>query len=310
MASGRRSEPAGPGTRPELLASCGLLLITVTWGTSFALQKIALPAIGPAWFNVLRFAVATGVLVPLFLRSLRRATRRQLGTAAGVGLVLGSAMMLQSAGLTLTSASVGGFISGLPVVMTPILAIVLLGERPGVWTAAGVVLATGGLALISLTDSPAVSRGDLLVLASSAGFALQIVLTGALARSIDPRVLGTMQSVGALAACTSAALLFERPPASVPSQVGAIVLQQGAINLGLVWVLQSWAQRHASATRTALIYTMEPVFALLFAWWWLGESLTPRVATGAAVILVAMLAASLGPHLRRTPAPDRGRIPA
>jgi len=172
------------------------------------------------------------------------------------------------------------------------------------------LLAIIGLALISLTDSVAIGRGDLLVLASSVGFALQIVLTGAFARGTDPRVLGTMQSVGALAVCAVAAVSFDRLPASLSPGVGAIILQQGTINLGLVWVLQSWAQQHASATRTALVYTMEPVFALAFAWWWLGETLTPRAAAGALAILVAMIVASVGPLLRRSLRPDRGRIPA
>lgn len=298
------------GARPELVADLALLAITAVWGTSFALQKIALGEIGAAWFNTFRFAVATAVLIPLFWRPIRRAGRRSLAAGLGLGIVLGAAMLLQSAGLALTSASIGGFISGLPVVITPLLAIVLLRERPGVWTAMSVVLATIGLALVSLTDALTVGAGDLLVLVSSAGFALQIVLTGRLARSVDPRVLGSMQAAGALAVCAVSALAFDRLPASVSGQVAAIAIQQGVVNLGLVWVLQSWAQRHASASRTALIYTMEPVFALLFAWLWLGETLGPRATVGALVILAAMLVASLGPLVLRTNRANRARIPA
>ncbi len=288
--------------RGDVAANLVLLGITAVWGTGFTLQKIATREMGSAIFNVFRFGVAVLVLLPLFWPQVRRTPRRELLIAGGVGLVLGGAMMTQSAGLVLTTASVGGFLSGLPIVMTPLLAIPLLGERPGPWTVASVLIASLGVALISLADTLAVGPGDLLVLISSVGFALQIVLTGRLANRIDPRALGTMQVVGALLACLAGAALFDRIPRTLTPDVIAITVQQGAINLGLVWVLQSWAQRRASATRTALVYTMQPAFALLFAWLWLGETLSPRAALGAAAIFISMLVASLGPvvHTRWT----------
>ena len=206
-------------------------------------------------------------------------------------------MVLQSMGLMQTTATAGGFISGLPVVITPILAVPLLGERPGGSALAGVALATAGLALISVSDDLRVGTGDAVVLVSSVLFGLQIVLTGRIAGRADPRAVGTLQVAGALAVCVVGTLLFDRVPASVTPDAVAITAYLGIVNLGFVWVVQSWAQRHRSATRTALVLTMEPVFAALFAWLWLGESLPPRVALGAAAVLGAMVVASAGPSL-------------
>ncbi len=302
-------EGAGAGAVPGGLAAHLVLLgITAVWGTGFALQKIATHEMGAAIYNVFRFGIAALVLLPLFWPQVRRTPRRDLLAAGGVGLILGAAMTAQSAGLVLTTASVGGFLSGLPVVMTPFFALPLLGERPGPWTAVSVTIAVAGVALISLTDTLAVGPGDLLVLVSSVGFALQIVLTGRLASRIDPRALGTVQVVGALVASLVGALLFDRIPHALTPDVVAITVQQGVVNMGLAWILQSWAQRRTSATRTALVYTLQPVFALLFAWLWLGETLAPRAALGAGAIMLAMLAAALGPlaairwPLRRTSA--------
>ena len=288
---------ASTDSRPGAAADAALLAITLTWGASFALQKVALRDVGPATFNAFRFGAAVIVLGALFWPQLRRASRDERRAGALIGVVLGASMLLQSYGLALTSASVSGFISGLPVVITPLLAVPLLGERPGRPAAAGIVLATAGLALISLTDRLTLGRGDALVLISSVGFALQIVLTGRYATRSDPRVLGTMQSVGALVACLVAALMFDRLPRTVPPSVAGIVVYLGVVNLGLVWVVQAWAQRHASATRTALVYTMEPVFAALFAALLLGEALSPRATAGALCILAAMLVSAAGPAL-------------
>jgi drug/metabolite transporter (DMT)-like permease len=214
-----------------------------------------------------------------------------------LGLVYGAGQLLQTAGLGYTSASVSGFVTGMYVVMTPLFAAALVRARVGASAWAAVALATGGLALLSLQGF-AVGLGESLTLASAALYALHIVALGAWSTPRDALGLSIVQLAVITIVCWAGAL----PGGVELPTTGSdwlstlyMALVAGAFAL----VAQTWAQAHMSATRAAIVMTMEPVFAAAFAVGWGGEDLSARMVGGGALVLAAMYLAELGPRRGR-----------
>lgn len=302
------SDPAvatQPVFRRALTADLSLLLVTAIWGTTFVIVKEAVAVIPPVTFIALRFTLATLAMALLFGRRLRGFGLAEYGAGALVGVLLFAGFVLQTLGLQATSASTAGFITGLSVVLVPFVAYLALGHRPTRGAVLGVGLATVGLALLTLGDDLSLEPGDTLVLACAVAFALHIVAVGRFAPRMDALGLALVQLAVVCALSWAAALAVERPAIGLTPELGLMLLFIGVIATGLVFAIQNAAQRFTSPTHTALIFTMEPVFAALFARLWLGEELGPRAAIGAALILGGMLAAELIPSRRPRPA---GRV--
>ena len=284
-------------SRPTLstgsLAALALVAVTAVWGSTFVLIKDLVASLPVTDFLAVRFVIAAAVLIAALGRQVRQLDRVQLTRAVALGTVYGLAQILQTAGLARSSAAVSGFVTGMYVVLTPILAAVLLRQRTPrtVWLA--VVLSTAGLALLALQGF-AVGSGELLVLASAALYALHIVGLGRWSVPADALGLSAVQMVTIAVVCSAAAL-----PGGVTMPHGAgqwsgvlyTALAAGALAL----VLQTWAQGHLSATRAAVIMTMEPVFAAAFAVALGGERLTLRMLAGGALVLAAMYLVELTP---------------
>lgn len=280
--------------RPAALAAAGLVAVTAIWGSTFVLIKGTVDELAVTDFLASRFVLAAAVMVALLGRHVRALGRRQVLVGLALGGVYGVAQILQTEGLATTPAAVSGFVTGTYVVITPLLAAVLLRQRipPATWVA--VLLATGGLALLALRGL-SVGAGELLTLASAALYAAHIVGLGRWSRAHEALGLATVQMVAVAAVCLLAAL-----PAGVrlPSgagqwwAVGYTAVMAGAVAL----VVQTWAQAHLTATRAAIIMTLEPVFAAAFAVALGGERLTWRTLAGGLLVLVAMYLAELGPR--------------
>jgi drug/metabolite transporter (DMT)-like permease len=279
------------------LATLGLLAVTAAWGSTFFLIKDLLDRIPVADFLAVRFtiaALALWLIAPKAVAQLSALARRR---AVLLGLVYGAGQLLQTAGLGHTSASVSGFVTGMYVVMTPLFAAALVRARVGASAWAAVVLATGGLALLSL-QSFAMGLGESLTLASAALYALHIVALGAWSTPRDALGLSIVQLAVITVVCWAAAL----PGGVELPTTGSdwlstlyMALVAGAFAL----VVQTWAQAHMSATRAAIVMTMEPVFAAAFAVGWGGEDLSARMVGGGALVLAAMYLAELGPRRGR-----------
>jgi drug/metabolite transporter (DMT)-like permease len=273
-----------------MLALALLLAVTAVWGVTFVQVKDAVALYPLFAFLTVRFAIAGATLAPVAARRLR--ALRGGGTRAGIvlGLLLAAGYALQTAGLQRTTVSATGFITGLYVVLTPVLALVLFRVRSGASAWVGVVLATGGLALLSGVSAGS-PRGDLLVLAGAAAFALQIVLVERWAPRYDPVALTQVEMLAALVAFLAVALALGDLGVPHGATVWAALLVTGVFASALAFIIQTWAQRRTSATRVALVFAMEPVFAGLFGYALAGDRLGWSGWAGCAVILLGIVVA-------------------
>ncbi len=289
---------------PEGVAAGLLLLGSALWGSTFPAAKQGIAAMGLlafiAWSRIIGFAA----LLPLGLGIPRAEWRKALPIGATLGVLLYFAYYLQSLGLARTSATNAGFVTGLYVVGTPAFGALIYRKWPARRALGAVAMSTAGLALLSL-NGWSFSAGDALVLASVVFWSLQILLVGAATR-YDPVVLILIE-LGVAAVLHLVTAGFDLRTDRL-SEVWGYLLITGVLGTGLAYFFQIIGQRRVHPTRTAIIYTGEPIFAALFSMLWLGERLSPRGYLGAAFIVAAMLVAELGPATRaRSPKSTPGR---
>jgi drug/metabolite transporter (DMT)-like permease len=280
--------------RTALLATLSLLLVTACWGSTFFLIKDLLDRVPVLDFLAVRFAIATVTLVVIFPRALGRLSRLARRQAVVLGLLYGIAQILQTEGLAHTPASVSGFITGMYVICTPLLAAPLLRQRIGAWTWGAVLLAFCGLAVLTLSGL-SIGYGEALTFVAAVLYALHIVGLGAWSTPGDAVGLTIVQ----LAVITVICLLVTAPDGVVlPSTPAdwASVIYMAVFAAALALALQTWAQAHLPPTRSAIIMSMEPVFAAFFAVLLGGEDLTVRMLAGGAMVFTAMLIVEIGPR--------------
>ncbi|HET8600292.1 MAG TPA: DMT family transporter [Segeticoccus sp.] len=289
--------------RTGQLATCALVAVTAAWGSTFFLIRDVVQQLSPTDFLAVRFGIAAVAMAVLFWRPMRALQRREVLVGCGLGLIYGIAQVLQTVGLAHTSASRSGFITGTYVVLTPLLGALILRDRIPRTTWLAVALATAGLAVLSLRHL-GFSYGDLLTLASAAAYALHIIGLG---RYSTPRAaagLAAVQMIVIAVVCTA----FASPGGiELPSGGGAwaSVVYMGVIAGALAIWAQTWAQSHLTATRAAIVMTLEPVFAAFFAVVSGQESITTRMLFGGALVVGAMYLVELaGRREARAPAPD------
>lgn len=285
--------------RIELLATFGLLLMTAVWGSTFFLIKNVVARMPVADFLAVRFVVAAVVMLVLFFRPVLQLGRTQMLRGLLLGVVYGAGQLLQTWGLSLIAPSVSGFVTGMYVVFTPILAMVLLRHRmPGVvWLA--VLLATAGLALLSL-NGVSVDLGVWLTLASALMYGLHIVGLGQWSRRGEAFGMSAVQMVAIAIVCLLATL--PHGPTLPPDRSAWLAVLYMALIAGAgAMLMQTWAQAHMPATRAAIVMTTEPVFAAAFAVAFGSDLLTWRMLVGGALVLAAMYTVELMP--RRSVAP-------
>jgi drug/metabolite transporter (DMT)-like permease len=282
------------GRQTTLLATLALLAVTACWGSTFFLIKDLLDRLPVLDFLALRFLIATITLCLLFPRALGRLGATARKQAAVLGLLYGLAQILQTAGLAHTPASVSGFITGMYVICTPLFAAPLLRHRIGMATWAAVLLAVSGLGVLTLSGL-SVGYGEALTLVAAMLYALHIVGLGAWSRAEDAIGMTIVQ----LAVITFVCFAVTAPDGVVlPGRPAdwASVVYMAVFAAGLALWFQTWAQAHLPPTRSAIIMSMEPVFAALFAVLLGGESATLRMLVGGSMVLAAMLVVELAPR--------------
>jgi drug/metabolite transporter (DMT)-like permease len=276
------------------LASVALLFVTASWGSTFFLIKDLLDRVPVVDFLAVRFAIAAVALFLFAPRAITGLTPRARRHGCLLGLVYGVAQILQTYGLEHTAASVSGFVTGMYVVCTPLLAAAILKQRIGRLTWFAVALAFAGLAVLSL-HGLAIGFGEAITFCSAVLYALHIVGLGAWSTPHEAYGLSVLQMFVIAAVCGIAAA----PGGIETPATGAdwlAVVYMALVAGALALLLQTWAQAHLSPTRSAVIMSMEPVWAALFAVLLGGESLTPRMLVGGALVLAAMLLVELVPR--------------
>ena len=265
-------------SRVTLLATLALLAITASWGSTFFLIHDLLDRVPVLDFLAVRFTIASVALLLLSPRAIGRLSPERRRQALVLGGLYGVAQILQTAGLAHTAASVSGFITGMYVVATPLFAAVLLRSRIGAMTWLAVLLAMTGLGVLTLGDVSAglgLGYGEALTLVSAMIYALHIVGLGAWSESRDALGMSILQCMVIAVICAVAAA-----PGGIvlPDRTGDwLSIVYMALFAGAASLLgQTWAQAHLPPTRTAIIMSMEPVFAALFAVLLGGESATVR----------------------------------
>jgi drug/metabolite transporter (DMT)-like permease len=283
-----------PGRRDSLAAALLLLAVTAVWGSTFPMTKDVVAQLPVMDFLAVRFALAAVVVAALFPRSLRGLSVSTVRRGVVLGLLYGVAQIAQTVGLQHTAASVAGFVTGMYVVCTPLLAAVLLSERLSATTWAAVPLATAGLAVLSLRGV-ALGFGEGITLVAAVLYALHIVALGAW--STPREAIGI--SVVQLAVIALLGFVIGAPGGiSLPQTTGVWlqVVYMAVFAAGLALAAQTWAQAHLPPTRAAIIMCTEPVFAAVFAILIGGEDPTRRLLVGGTIVLAAMLLAEVGPR--------------
>jgi len=276
------------------LATIGLLAMTAVWGSTFVLIKGVVARMPVADFLAVRFSVAALAMLLLFARPVRRLGRQQVMRGLLLGIVYGVGQLLQTWGLSLIAPSVSGFVTGMYVVFTPILAMLLLRQRMAgiVWLA--VLLSTAGLALLSL-NGISVDTGVWLTLASAALYGLHIVGLGQWSRPGEAFGLSAVQMVAIAVICLLATVPHGGPLLPPDRSAWFAVLYMALVAGAGAMLMQTWAQSHLPAARAAIVMTTEPVFAAAFAVALGTDILTWRMLVGGALVLSAMYLVELVP---------------
>ena len=287
---------------PALVA---LIFVTAVWGVTFVQVKDAVALYPLFAFLAVRFWIATLTLAVPGLPRVRSLGRPGFVGGAFLGLLLAAGYTLQTAGLERTTVSSTGFITGMYVVLTPLIALVLVRSRIGLSVWGGVALSTIGLAMLSGIHAGSVT-GDLLVLAAAAVYSLQIVLMERYAPRYDAVAftLVEMLAAGVALGVVAAALGDLHLPHGWT--VWGALLVTGVFASALAFLVQTWAQRRTSATRTALAFTMEPVWTAFFGYTLAGDRLGLLGWGGCALIMAGIVlaepaaAAALARNLKRS----------
>ena len=268
------------------LAPWALLSVSAAWGMAFVVMKDAIERQSVNNFLFTRFVVAVVVMIALRPQVLKQFDRNLILRAGAAGIFLGLGYIFQTLGLARTGAAITGFVTGLYVVFTPLLAYYFLKEKitKVIWGC--VLLATVGLGLLSIHGF-AVGIGEMLVLASAFFFAAHIIALGKWSSGRDAYALTVVQLAmcGLLSGVASIPGGYSAPP---DSGVWGVVVFTAVICTAVAFVVQTWSQAHMTTSKVAVILTMEVVFAALFAVIFGGEHLTLQATLGGLMVLIAM----------------------
>jgi drug/metabolite transporter (DMT)-like permease len=278
-------------SRTELLAFLALLAMTAAWGSTFFLIKDVVTRIPVPDLLTLRFAIAS-VALALIAAPRLRISRTVIAYGALLGLLYGTAQILQTAGLAHTAASVSGFVTGLYIVATPLLTALVLRRRVPLLTWLAAILATAGLGVLALHGF-ALGYGEFLTVVSAVVYAGHIVALGRFSTPETAVSLSVVQLIMITLVCGVAAS-WPRAGSGVGIQLPTspgdwlILLYLALIASAMTMVLQTWAQAHIEPSRAAVIMAMEPVWAAAFAVTLGGETITARMVIGGLAIVSAM----------------------
>jgi drug/metabolite transporter (DMT)-like permease len=268
------------------LAPIALLLVSAAWGLAFVVMKPAIERQSVNNFLFTRFLMAVLVMILIRPQVLKFLTKDLLLRGLAAGFLLGGGYICQTVGLANTGAAITGFVTGLYVVLTPLFAGLIFKERVSKNTWFYVFMATVGLALLSLKGW-SIGFGELMVFFSAIAFAAHITALSKWSAGRDVYAM-TITQLTMCAAMTGVASAFEGYSGPPDSGVWAVVVFTAVFATAIAFIVQTWSQAHMSATKVAVILTMEVVFAAFFAIIFAGERLTLQAALGGILVVTAM----------------------
>jgi len=289
--------------KKPIFADLSLLLVTLIWGTTFLLVQNAIDFLPPFAFNGIRFFIAALLLILCLLmwgnKQLKQLNIKLIASGMLIGFWLFLGYVTQTIGLLYTTTSKAGFITGLSVVLVPLFSMFLLKQFPSMNGVFGVLTATIGLFLLTMTDVSSLNIGDGYVFICAISFAMHIILTGKFSSKYPTLLLTVIQITTVAILSMGSSFIFEDWKKSLRSD---ILFSQDVI-IGLVitsvfataiaFFIQTNFQKYTSATRVALIFAMEPVFAAIAGYFWAHERLSLSALLGCCLIFLGMIFAEL-----------------
>lgn len=276
-----------------LKADLSLIFIVMVWGTTFPIMKIALGDIKPFYFISLRFIIAFLVLTVILNKKLLKINFRTVKIGIFVGLWLFFGYAFQIYGLQFTTASKSGFITGLSVIIVPVLSIFILKERPSLSSWIGVFLALVGMYFLTGFTEAGFNIGDLLTLFCAFSIAMQIVFLSKYIKEEDPLVITWFQITTVMVLGTIISF-FESSSGTINTNSIMVIIYTGIFATALAIFVQSRAQQFTTSTHTGLIFSLEPVFAALFSFLILNERLQTMGMIGGALIFIGIILSEIG----------------
>ncbi len=272
-----------------------LLLTAAIWGFAFVAQRAGMEHVGPFLFNAVRFALGTAVLLPLifFFRKKKRAPRAPLKYGILAGLIIFAGASLQQVGLVYTTAGNAGFVTGLYVIIVPVLGL-FSGQSCGKRTWAGAFLAVTGMFLLTTAGSSRMVSGDMIVFAGAIFWAFHIQLISRLMKHYDALPLAAVQFACCSLLSIVFALMTEKFSLNGIRMAAFPILYGGLVSVGIAHTLQVIAQKRAQPAHAAIIMSLEAVFALIGGWIMLKEPVTLQGTAGGTLMLTAMILSAIG----------------
>lgn len=270
-------------------ANLMLLIVTILWGSSYLFMKMGLDSLQEYNLIALRFGIAFLLAALFFPARIRKTNRTMLFYAFILGVILFLVFAFIMAGIQLTSTSNAAFLVSLTVIFVPLLSTLLLKRKPAAKLVIGVGLALLGVGLLTLNHQLAINLGDLFCMMGALMYAIHILVTEKFTKAVDSLTLGIGQLgfTAVLALVTS--LIFEAPRMPQSYDEWLPVLALSILCSAIGFVVQAVAQQHTNSTNTGLIFSLEPVFAALFAFLVFGETLSAQGLFGAILVLIGVI---------------------
>ncbi len=279
----------------RLIYTLLLVAVTAVWGWTFVVVQDAISVYGVIPFLAVRFILAGAALAPIYATKL---TRRSLIVGGGIGAVLAAGYLFQTTGLLFTTPTNSGLITGLFVVFAPLADRLLFGANVSRQVVLAVALSLLGMVLLTGGGPESANWGDLLTLLCAAALGLHIALLSRYAASHAAGAL-TLAQILAMALLFAGVWPFLGPVSFPPPGVWVALLVTGLLASAGAFLVQTTVQQHIPAARTAIILTMEPVFAALFGYWLAGDRLVAVQILGVLMILSALVIGEVVPVWRR-----------
>jgi drug/metabolite transporter (DMT)-like permease len=289
------TKPGAAVTRAR--AELYLLSITLVWGTTFALTKIVFVYASPFVYISLRFAVASLLFSIVFRKRLRSISGKALLRGLALGILLFAGFISQTVGLQYTSASKSAFITGMMVVFTPLFQLLIERRPPKLGNVLGVIFVTVGLYLLTSPRGSEFTKGDMLTLFCAITFALYTVYLDIFGKEHDPAHLSIIQFLTTMALAALTVPFLETPRLSLNPDFLAILLYLAVLPTVVALYVMAKYQKYTTPTRSAIIYSLEPPIAALFAYLILGEFLGLIGLFGGILIVSGLVVSELSDNL-------------
>lgn len=282
----------------ELKADLSLLGITLFWGMSFPIMSVALKSMAPFTYLAIRYTLGALILGIIFHKSFKNINKKAIKAAILIGVALLIGMIFQVVGLTYTTPSKSGFITGLNAVFVPIILALFFKQVPDFKTILGITLSILGLGIMSINGRMGVNFGDFLTLLGAIAFAIQIILVDRYGRDIDIELMTTLELFVVGIFSFIPAIGLERLQITFNTYTIGAILFTAVFSTALAMCVQNTMQPYTKPTHAAVIYLAEPVFCALFSTL-IGDTLTGKALIGCTLILLGTVVISIKLDLKK-----------